>query len=294
MEERRDQPFIIDKSLGRPLDPDASLTQTNADGLPAVALTQEEKYRFDLQGWILFEGVLSEQQIKEMRAFCRQLDEDPESIPEADRSSVGGPLEALTDHPLVLGFMNEFVAHPPLASQDCYGFRLEHSDLRIRRHGEGKFTPHNGNGMLRFPGDSCVYRCIPGKANAGMARAIWELNPVEHGTGGTVLVSGSHKGVFSAPDSLSEPTSPLWTTYGCPAGSVLFFSEAVTHSAMIWQGGDNDRIPIISCYNTVNSKWHNWEPHPDHVARMPHKRQTLFRPVYVHANVPGGRYRDGG
>lgn len=289
-----DQPFIIDKSLGRPLDPGVSLTRTNAEGLPAIELTQEEKFRFDLQGWILFEAVLTADQVRQMRDFCRQLHSDPASIPERHRTSVGGPLEALIDHPRVLGFMNEFVAHPPLASQDCYGFRLEHSDLRIRSAGEGKFVPHNGNGMLRFPGDSCVYRCIPGKAHAGMARAIWELNPVRRGRGGTLLVSGSHKGVFSAPDSLRDPASPLWTTYECPAGSVLFFTEAVTHSATVWTDAETERIPIISCYNTVNQKWHDWAPHADHLAEMHPKRQTLFRPVHVHNNVPGGRYRDGG
>ncbi len=38
------QPFIIDKILGRPLDPQQTLTQTNADGLPAIELSEEEKY----------------------------------------------------------------------------------------------------------------------------------------------------------------------------------------------------------------------------------------------------------
>jgi len=49
---------------------------------------------------------------------------------------------------------------------------------------------------------------------------------------------------------------------------------------------------IFNCYNTVNSKWHNWDPHPDHVAEMPTKRQTLFRPVHVAGNVIGGQYQD--
>ena len=287
------QPFVIDKNLGRPLDAQQALTQTNADGLKALDLSQEEKYLFDIRGWILFEGVLTESQVKEMRDFCHQLQHDPESIPEPHRTSIGGPLEKLTDHPLLLGFMNEFVAHPPLASQECYGFRLEHSDIRCRKLGEGKFVPHNGNRMLRFPGDSCVYRCIPGKANAGMVRVVWELNPVEEGQGGTLFVTGSHKGVFTAPDSLQDPDSPIWETYRCPAGSVVFFTEAITHSATPWKGDALQRIPILNCYNAVNSKWHDWEPHPDHLAEMPPKRQTLFRPVHVAGNVPGGRYQDG-
>ena len=137
MEGIPNQPFIIDKNLGRPLDPQQTLTQTNADGLPAIELSKEETYLFDIRGWALFDGVLTGNQVKEMRDFCDQLQNDPESIPEPHRTSIGGPLEQLTDHPLVLGFMNEFVAHPPLASPECYGFRLEHSDLRCRKLGEG-------------------------------------------------------------------------------------------------------------------------------------------------------------
>jgi hypothetical protein len=227
-----------------------------------------------------------------MRDFCYRLKNDAESIPEHHRSSIGGPLEQLTDHPLLLGFMNEFVAHPPLASQDCYGFRMDHSGLLFRKTGEGGFSPHNGNGILRFPGDSCVYRCIPGKVNAGMVRVAWELNPVEKGEGGTLFVTGSHKGVFTAPESLQSPDSPIWETYSCPEGSVIFFTEALTHSPTSWKSEKYDRVPIFNCYNTVNSKWHNWNPYPDHVAEMPTKRQTLFRPVHVAGNVIGGQYRD--
>ena len=286
------EPFIINKNLGKHLDPEKTLTQTNAEGLPAVKLSQEEKYLFDIRGWILFEGVLTADQVGEMRDFCYRLKNDAESIPEHHRSSIGGPLEQLTDHPLLLGFMNEFVAHPPLASQDCYGFRMDHSGLLFRKTGEGGFSPHNGNGILRFPGDSCVYRCIPGKVNAGMVRVAWELNPVEKGEGGTLFVTGSHKGVFTAPESLQSPDSPIWETYSCLEGSVLFFTEALTHSPTSWKSEKYDRVPIFNCYNTVNSKWHNWNPHPDHVAEMPTKRQTLFRPVHVAGNVIGGQYRD--
>ena len=50
---------------------------------------------------------------------------------------------------------------------------------------------------------------------------------------------------------------------------------------------ENDRIAIFSCYNTVNSKWHDWEPNPDLLAEMPAMRQTLFRPVRAANNLIG-------
>ena len=42
--------------------------------------------------------------------------------------------------------------------------------------------------------------------------------------------------------------------------SVIWTSLAVQSLINI----ENDRVPIFNCYNTVNSKWHNWNLHPDH------------------------------
>ncbi len=286
------RPYIMDKNLGAAVNLDAiDLPTTNADGLPVIELTTEQKYLFDLRGWLLIPGVLSADEAAEMRDFCLRLKFKPESLPEHERNTLGGPLQKLADHPAVVGFMNEFVAYPGLSGRDCYGFRQESCHLFYRTVGEGKFGPHNGNGLLRFPGDSHTYHCIPGKANAGLTRVVWELNPVEKGAGGTLFISGTHKGVYPAPDNVrNDPTSPIWETYGCPAGSLLFFTEAVTHSATAWTNTKNDRVAIFSCYNTVNAKWHNWNPPAELLATMPAKRQTLYRGVYAQDNLIGGSY----
>ena len=280
--------FIIDKNLGARLDEtQADLPKANSDGEAVVPPTDEQKYLFDKDGWLLMPGVLSEAECAEMRAFCLQLHQDPESIPEPERSVLGGPLQCLTDHPLVVGFMNEFLAYPGLSSQICYGFRQESASLFYRESGDGAFGPHNGNGMLRFPGDSHLYRCIPGKANSALTRVVWELNPVTEGNG-TLLVSGSHKAVFPAPPAIQSPDSPIWNTYTCPPGSLIFFTEALTHSGRPWIDEEQPRIAVFSCYNSVNSKWHNWDPHPELLASMPPLRQTLYRPVHVAGNLVGG------
>ena len=169
-----DTPYVIDKNLGARWNEErADFPTTNSDGLPVINPTDEHKYLFDTRGWIMVPGVLSETDCLEMKAYCEQLHQAPESLPEHERSPIAGPLQKLTDHPYVVGFMNEFVAYPGLSNQECYGFRQESCSLSYRNVGEGDFNPHNGNGMLRFPGDSHLYRCIPGKANAGLTRVVW-------------------------------------------------------------------------------------------------------------------------
>ena len=286
------KPFIVDKNLGSALDVDnTELTKATSDGTPVVTPTQEQKYLFDMRGWLLVPGVLSGDELAEMQEFGYRLRHEPESIPEHERSPLGGPMQRLADHPHVVGFLNEFLAHPALSSQECYGFRMESCSLFYRTAGDGNFGPHNGNGMLRFPGDSHLYRCIPGKAHSGLTRIVWELNPVKYRQGGTLFITASHKAVYTAPDTIQSPDSPIWDTYECPPGSLLFFTEALTHSTHQWTNTDNDRLAIFSCYNTVNSKWHDWDPPPKLLAEMPAKRQTLFRPVRAANNLIGETYR---
>ncbi|MBM3277631.1 MAG: phytanoyl-CoA dioxygenase family protein [Candidatus Handelsmanbacteria bacterium] len=279
-------PFLFDKNLGAGLRLSASeLTPTNSEGLAAQQLTEEQRFLFDAQGYLLVPGVLGADEVAQMKEFCYRLHTDKESIPEPERCAIGGPLQKLIDHPLVLGFMNEFVAFPHLANEHGYGFRLEGSFVTIRSQGVGGFGPHNGSGMMRLPGDSHEYRCFPGKAYSGLTRVVWELNPVYQGDGGTLLLPGSHKAAYPAPKSIMQPDSPLWVDYECPAGSVLFFTEALTHSGTPWKRKDYERVAVFNCYNTVNARWHNWEPHPDLLAAMPAKRRSLFRPVCCQDNL---------
>ena len=237
-----DIPFILDKDLGRPqLPAEDAYCRTNADGKPVVELTAAQKYAFDLRGWLLVPGVLSDEEMAPMREHIIRLHTDPDSIPEKDRSPLGGPCVSLVDHPVVVSFMNEFVYNPftdgekrPIGSQHCYGFRMESShsqycpakDESPDIPNKGKFVPHNGSGMMRLPGDQHTYHAFPGHAKSILTRAVWELNPVKKGKGGTLFVSGSHKAVFPTPkEATSDMNSSFWETYGCSAGSVLFFTR---------------------------------------------------------------------
>ena len=286
--------YVVDKNLGQKLEmAEGDLPLRNADGEPVVALTQEQKYLFDTRGWLLVPGALADGEIEAMREFALRVKDDPESLPEHERSHVAGPLEKLTDHPVVVGFMNEFLAFPHLSSPECYGFRMEASGLRnpaATPEREGVFAPHNGSGLFRFAYDSHHYQSIPGKSFSGLTRVVWELTPVKEGQGGTLLATGSHKAAYAAPESIQDLHSAMWDTYECPAGSVLFFTEALAHSTCPWTNTDNERVAIFNLYNSVGSRWSAWQPPEALVERMPAMRQTLFRGTHCSNNVPGFRY----
>lgn len=284
------EPSLFSKDMGRPLQGVQVLPRANADGLPIVPLTDEQKYIFDMRGWLMIPGVLSAEEIEPMRDFIYRLGRERESLPEQQQTIFGTPLQSLMDHPVVVGFMNEFLCTPYLASEECYGFRMDMSFPGLRSTADEKpfeFLPHNGSGFFRMPGDGHMYHCLPGKAHSGLTRVVWELNEVEEGDGGTLFISGSHKAAFTAPESAYSPDSPLWDTYSCPAGSVLFFTEAVSHSGVPWANPDRDRVALFNAYNDVNSRWSTSKPSPELLDAMPPLRQSLFREAYTKGNVTG-------
>lgn len=286
------KPFIVNKNLGSAVEVEPEeLTRTNAEGVPVVVPTQKQKYDFDRNGWLLIPSVLSDTDIAEMSEFCERLCEAPEGIPEPERCALGGPLQKLADHPIVVGFLNEFLAYPPAASEDCYGFRLEETSVSI---GDTS-TPsdiqsglHKGNGLFRLPGDSHLYRCVPGRGWSGLTRAIWELTEVTAEKNNIRFITGSHKAAYPIPDVSQNPGSPLWETYECPPGSLFLLTESMTQTQV--HVGGAERISISNLYNTVASRWSNWLPHPQLIEAMPSKRQTLFREAYAGGNVVNGDF----
>jgi hypothetical protein len=256
------------------------LPTTNADGLPVIPMSDEQKYVFDLKGWICLPGLMTEEQLAPVREHQMKFLYERDSLPPEARNNHGGVSQVLLDHPAVVGVLNEIISHQRLASEECYGFRFDHTYTSHRKAGHDNFRPHGGGGFFSFGGSSHLYQMQVGKIHAGLVRVVWELNEVQKGDGGTMFLSGSHKTAFPRPESLSGRESDLWETYACPAGSVVIFTESLCHTGATWVNEERDRLSLFTCYNTVNAKWGKGCPAPEVIAAMAPKRQTLFRGVW--------------
>ena len=264
------------------------LPTTNADGRDVVPMTPAQKYLFDLKGFILLPALLSEEELVLIRAHQHKFLYERESLPPHERDNHGGPSQILLDHPAVVGVLNEVLSHQALASEECYGFRYDHTYTSHRQAGHDNFGPHGGGGYFNFRGNSHIYQMQPGKVHSGLTRVVWELNEVSEGDGGTLFLPGSHKAAFPRSEELSLRDSPLWESYTCPAGSAVIFTEALCHSGTRWTNQQRDRLTLFTCYDTVNSKWGKGCPAPEVVASFSEKRRTLFRGVWHGmSDVPG-------
>jgi hypothetical protein len=273
---------------------EALLPTRNADGISVIPMSPEQKYVFDLKGWLLLPNLLSDGQLAAIREHQMKFLNGREELSPDERDNHGGPSQILLDHPAVVGVLNEILSHQGLASQECYGFRYDHTYTSHRIAGHDNYNPHGGGGFFNFEGNSHVYQMLPGRIHAGLTRVVWELNQVEEGDGATLFVSGSHKAAFERPENLSGRESDLWESYACPAGSVVIFTEALCHTGTEWTNTQRDRLTLFTCYNTVNAKWGKRCIPDEVIAAMPPLRQTLLRGVWHGmGEVPGiNRYYD--
>ena len=259
----------------------------------SIPMTPEQKFFFDLRGWILLPSILSDSEIEEMKG----------EVYDGARQSYQGSLQKLLDHPAIVGILNEILSEDPFVQQDCYGFRCEGSFTTVREPG-WNVSQRGDNGLphvVRPPqqANAMRYQVAGGKIFAGLTRVVWELEEVKSGQGGTSFLSGSHKAHFNygGPDPYrpnigespwEQNMRDVMEDYSCPPGSVVIFTESLVHAANDWTNTDNPRCAVFNCYNSIWAQWHRLNLSHEIIETMPTKRQSLFRGTWAIGGGPGG------
>lgn len=253
---------------------------------PPVPMTEEQKFFFDLRGWILLPSVLNEAEIEAMKA----------EVYAGAEKAFEGNLQNLIDHPAVVGILTEILSEPAFVSDEGYSFRCESSFITVRPPGWD--TGQRGdNGMphvVRPPqqANAMRYQVAGGRIFSGLTRVVWELEEVKAGQGGTTFLSGSHKAAFGygGPDPYRPNISnspweqsmrDAMDQYSCPPGSVVIFTESLIHAANNWTNPDNPRCAVFNCYNSIWAQWHRLNLSHELISSMPTKRQSLFRGTWA-------------
>lgn len=246
-------------------------------------LTEEEKFLFDLKGYILFPAVLSDDKIDQIKDQCDRIRNDSESLPPAERQLPGGAASMLIDHPATMRTLHSII------DDETEKIRLENVFLSYRTISDGHkgWSPHAGGKSVN---PNYSYQYHNGRIHAGMTRVVWELNEVSKGKGGTAFIPGSHKSNFRPfPKYFDDQDSGVWDTYSCPAGSLLIFSEAVRHSACAWKQ-DIPRCALFFCYNHINVRHHKPHFRDEMLDSLSLEHQRFFNDVY-HPQFDSERWR---
>ena len=238
-----------------------------------MAMTESERFHFDLAGFVVRPAILAADEIEAIFDQIDRIKHDPDSLPPAHRAVPGGPSSVLIDHPRVVDVLHDIIGRE---------IRLESSGSVWRSKGEAHGDLHGGGPQQGDP--IFGYRVNNGRIHAGMVRVVFELTDVAKDDGGTHFIAGSHKSNFPMhPDHMSlEPgkRSPFLTTYECPAGSAIFFTENVCHAGPEWRR-DTPRVAVLNAYAHLATHWHRLTLPAEVLESLPREKQAYFRPPWI-------------
>lgn len=267
-------------------------------------MNDTQKYLFDLQGFLVVEGVLSKAEVAAANeAIDRHADGIVERVGEASLSSdsktmqgetgrgdLGGllswekpwcdPFRAMLAHPQITPYLNQLLGK---------GWRLDHNAglISMRKGAEGHLL-HGSSGPAFDRHQYYIFK--DGQMHNGLTVVAWQLADVNPGDGGLALIPGSHKGNYACPQPIRkwEAHQDVVKQVTCKAGDVVIFTEAVTHGTIPWSA-DHDRRSVLfrmSPGNLAYAKGYNPWPESMLEGLTPQQRAVLEPPYHQRLQRP--------
>jgi hypothetical protein len=220
---------------------------------PARAMTDEERYLFDLQGFIAVRDALAPDHLADLNAemdrqVAAAVPPDKNSHRFGDVLDWGPPWRALIDNPRVAGHL-EAILGP--------GYRLDHDYADLIRQGKGPIGTRLHGGATPFDAGQ-YYTFRGGEIRSGLVVVAYNLRDVNPGDGGFAAAPGSHKANYALPEAWKEldvdPPRPFVTPVTGPAGTAIIFTEALSHGTLPWRGAGERRTVFLK-YNPHPVAW---------------------------------------
>ena len=234
-----------------------------------IAMNDEERYFWDLTGYLVARGVLSAVELEAANAavdfFADQI--RPGEVDGGARDSQAlrgsGRLALQTDMRLFqleqphCEPFRRMLAHPAVVSRlnvMCgRGFRFDHGPHYIGGvKGTVGLTMH-GSGDPHKP--YVAYHHQNAQMYCGGVTVSWSLADANDGDGGFACVPGSHKSGFPMPHGVRTCDDDMGVVAqpAVKAGDVLFFMDgAQTHGTLPWRG-DGERRSVLFKYASRTS-----------------------------------------
>ncbi|MYD44503.1 MAG: phytanoyl-CoA dioxygenase family protein [Gammaproteobacteria bacterium] len=245
-------------------------------------LTDEEKFRFDLQGYLIVKNVLSRHECQELSDIADEVwprtQEDGAFRRTGAISRWHQRYLDLADHPKLLPYLIEL-----LGSR----VRLDHDYCIFMQKDGAKNMLHGGP---RIHESDHWYHYSDGIMRNGLTVATYALTDAEVGDGGFACVPGSHKTNFLKhfPRDVASFDRVVDYVYqpAIEAGDVLIFTEALIHGTATWRA-KHERRALLYKYSPPHSRWgHDRYDHADYPNATAQQRRLMAPPsVYAHPPV---------
>ena len=224
-------------------------------------MDDEQRYLFDLFGFIVVPDVLSQNQVSRLLSTLRGSTEQFPPVPQAEGPLHWDPIwRDLLDLPDISAILENLIGNPNLfrAREEKHEdplptFRLDH--INVHTHIENGFKGgrlHGGwNGTAGF------YRYDNGVLYNGLTTVSFELYDTHPNDGGFACIPGSHKSNLSLPEGwadLSGGVKDCVQRVAAKPGDAIIFTEALIHGTLPWTV-DEKRSTVFYKYSPHTLSW---------------------------------------
>mgnify|MGYP001166394611 CR=1 FL=1 len=221
-------------------------------------MTEEQRYQFDLWGYLHIPGALSEKEVEAARAAAqRYVDSKPEDLPPGfgieEKRHLHGfafdkALERLTMHPASWPIVKELTKGRPRLSSGTLQVNLPDTLDKAQRLHCAKDD---------WGWDAVQYEVRDSRVFSDHIVVFPYLTDVLSGDGGLLAVPGSHKSMFERPRSLfnegmiedASDLPPGVVNITPKAGDLVIITEALTHGVLAWTPKDRNRMILVLRYH---------------------------------------------
>jgi ectoine hydroxylase-related dioxygenase (phytanoyl-CoA dioxygenase family) len=225
-------------------------------------MTDDERYLFDLNGYIVVRNVLTPQQVQQAHdAIDKHAHEFVERNAGELRNSVAGSkmygsgpgrkdLGRVMEWGQDSKVFKQILAHerllPLFHGILGKGYRMDHSPFVIAQDkGAEGFQLHGGtvDCVSGAYNPHLAYHCHHGMIRSSLLGCSVVLADHNQGDGGFCIVPGSHKSNFKMPEGMvdGEKYAEFIRQPMTKAGDVVLFSEGTVHGALPWQPENRQR-----------------------------------------------------
>ena len=235
-----------------------------------------QKYLFDLQGYLIIEDALSADEVAAMNDLI-----DSQNLPAPGPASGsarfsnfltwGQPFCDLLDQPKLMPLLKVILGD---------GFRLDHYYGIYMDAGTGAINLHGGGTPYDPPE---YYHFRNGAMYNGLTVVSWNLADTGPEHGGFCCIPGSHKANYPCPPEIYQDhvNSGAVIVPPAKAGSLVIFTEALTHGTAPWTAA-HQRRSLLYKYSPAQQSWSSKHIQPPEGVNLTERQKLLFEPPYFH------------
>ncbi len=277
-------------------------------------MDEQEKYLFDLRGYLVVKDALTETQVKALAEIVdgnaaaatvvpatkapkgkrfkrpgrggsdrtRFRNDDDTAWSASSLLDWGGPFIDLIDIPTIAPYLKTLLGVNYRLDHDYMLFSNAESSHPMYLHGGGQGAGGPTDLVGPTDGGQCYYRYNNGRFYNGLVAVAFELNTVTPGDGGFACVPGSHKANFELPKDwkVSETQADIpdcVDRVAASAGDAIIFTEACAHGTVPWES-EKERRTLFYKYCPHAVAWSPCYYNSDHYEGLTENQRDILMP----------------